>query len=514
MLFHPRSDLLWDTWLVEHEGLFYLFCIRLPADGPPGNPELTLGAGWDAISLATSPDLLHWTEQGTVLEKDAEALWLGTGMIHRAAGTFVMNFSEERPRGRQVISFATSPDLRHWTRLPRDYDLRPDGAIYAADAAASANPLPRWDSIGVIGPAEPGDPYLGLVCADLNDPPLPGQCGVLGLVTSTDGLRWSHLPPASGPGLFPSFEVPEHVAIGGRHYVLFSTNTTAGARFVPGDPAPQGGTYYVVADDARGPYSPPPVHPLLHGHRLAGREFGAYVGRPLRTSGGELLFYHHWSAGGPDGWWGPPKLLTERRPYVLGLHYWPGCEGLKKPGSQATLTASALEPLRPAGRLPVITWAVSDDSLSATDGGGTHGARWRDNRSSPEGSGRIVETGLRIDSGRGLGLWVGYRDSPSVFAALFNSQTRQLELGSAAWIKDGASLNLHVEMTADVPVTAGVTHRVRLLARHRFAELYLDDQLAASFACREDLDVTHTGFLADRASGEFTAPRRWVLDAG
>src|SRR5262245_44365575 len=39
-----------------------------------------------------------------------------------------------------------------------------------------------------------------------------------------------------------SFEVPEHFELGGRHYVLFSTNTTAGARYVPGDPLPQGGT--------------------------------------------------------------------------------------------------------------------------------------------------------------------------------------------------------------------------------------------------------------------------------
>src|SRR5262249_24756216 len=238
MLYHPSSDLLWDTWLVEHDGLFYLFYIRLPAAGPSDSPELTLGVGWDAISLATSPDLLHWTEHGRGLEKEREALWLGPGMIHRAAGAFVMNFSEERPRGHQVVSFATSPDLRHWTRLPREYDLRPDGKIYQADAAASADPLPRWDSVGVIEPAGPGEPYLGVLAADLKAPELPGQCGVLGLVSSTDGLRWSHLPPAAGPGMFPSFEVPEHVEISGRHYVLFSTNTTAGARFVPGDPAP------------------------------------------------------------------------------------------------------------------------------------------------------------------------------------------------------------------------------------------------------------------------------------
>ena len=251
MLFHPESDLLWDTWLIEHDGMFYLFYIRLPRSGGPDPATLTMGAGWDAINLATSADLLHWTEYGTVLEKDPAAVWLGTGMIHRSGDTFVMNYSEERPAGRQVICFATSTDLMHWDKLPGDADLRPDGAVYQADAARSADPLPRWDSIGIIAPAAAGGDYYGVLAADLADPPLPGQCAVLGLVSSADGITgWRPLPPATAPGLFPSYEVPEHAEICGRHYVLFSTNTTAGARFVPGDPLSQGGTYYVVSDDA------------------------------------------------------------------------------------------------------------------------------------------------------------------------------------------------------------------------------------------------------------------------
>ena len=233
MLFHPASDLLWDTWVVEHDGLFYLFYIRVPGDRLADSPEFTFGSGWDAVNLATSPDLLHWTEAGTVLAKDPEAHWLGTGMIHRAGGQWIMNFSEERPRGCQVISFATSADLRTWTRLPRERDLRPDGKWYVGDAAGSANPLPRWDSLGIIPPAADRDGYLGVLAADAASPSLPGQCGVLGLMSSADGISWQPLPPATPPGLFASYEVPEHVELNGRHYVLFSTNTTAGARYVP-----------------------------------------------------------------------------------------------------------------------------------------------------------------------------------------------------------------------------------------------------------------------------------------
>ena len=104
-------------------------------------------------------------------------------MIHRARGQFVMNFSEERPRGHQVISFATSADLRTWQRLPRDRDLRPDGCLYQRDAALSADPLPRWDSIGIIPPGPGQSDFLGLLAADTASPALAGQCGVLGLLS-------------------------------------------------------------------------------------------------------------------------------------------------------------------------------------------------------------------------------------------------------------------------------------------------------------------------------------------
>jgi beta-fructofuranosidase len=515
MLFHPASDLLWDTWLVEHDGLFYLFYIRVPRSGGPDPATLTMGAGWDAINLATSPDLLHWTERGTVLEKDPAAVWLGTGMIHRSGELFVMNYSEERPAGRQAICFATSPDLLHWDKLPGS-DLRPDGVLYQAEAELSADPLPRWDSIGVIPPAAPGGEYLGVLAADQVDPPLAGQCAVLGLLSSADGISWRPLPPATAPGLFPSYEVPEHVEIAGRHYVLFSTNSTAGARFVPGDPLSQGGTYYVVSDSVRGPYVRPPAHPLLHGHRIAGREFATYVGRPLRTSGGELLLYHHWAADPPDGWWGPPKRLVERRPYVLGLDYWPGCEALKDPAGQLSLAGSEVRPLPSAGALPVVTWAVTGTDVVARNAGGAHGAAWLagpadGDAPDPQPAGRIIETGVRIDAGRGLGLWVRHAGRETMFAACLNAETQQVEFGTLTWYKDGSSLKLDVEEQVGFGITAGVTHQVRLLLRYRYAELYIDDQLVRSFVCRAELDPAAAGFFSDVADGAFRAPRSWPM---
>jgi hypothetical protein len=354
-----------------------------------------------------------------------------------------------------------------------------------------------------------------VLAADQADPPLPGQCAVLGLLSSPDGLAWRRLPPATAPGLFPSYEVPEHVEISGRHYVLFSTNTTAGARFVPGDPLSQGGTYYVVSDTVRGPYVRPPAHPLLHGHRVTGREFATYVGRPFRTSAGELLMYHHWAAEPPDGWWGPPKRLVERRPYVLGLDYWPGCEALKDPAPQARLDGSEVRPLPSSGALPVVTWTVAGTDLVAGNAGGAHGASWLAGLSGAEPAqppaGRIIETGVRIDAGRGLGLWVRYAGRETMFAASLNAETQQVELGTLTWYKDGSSLKFDVEEQVGFGVTAGVTHRVRLLLRDRYAELYIDDQLVRSFVCRAELDPAAAGFFSDVADGVFRNPRSWRM---
>lgn len=232
MLYRPEHDLMWDTWLVERDGLFHLFYIRISPQAPASTLRPTIGDGWDGISLAVSSDLLHWQEVGPVLEKHPDAAWLGTGMIYRVDDWYVMNFSEERPAGHQVVCLARSRDLLRWERLAAEYDLYPDPRHYQTRQEESADPLPRWDSIGVVPPTDPGGAYVGFICANARGT-LPGQCGTLGLLRSPDGLHWEQLPPVVEPGLFPSYEVPEHVAFDGRHYVLFCTNSTAGPRFDP-----------------------------------------------------------------------------------------------------------------------------------------------------------------------------------------------------------------------------------------------------------------------------------------
>lgn len=514
MLFRPKQELLWDTWLVLHSGVYYLFYIRVSLPAP------SLYEGWgiaiNGISMARSYDLLHWEEVGPVLEKHPKAIWLGTGMIHKAGNDFVMNFSEERPVGHQVICLAKSQDLLRWNRLSVEYEIRPDSRYYQTEQSESADPLPRWDSLGVVPPSDKRSEYLAFICANAREV-LPGHCGTLGLLQSRDGLHWEQLPPVVEPGLFPSYEVPEYVRFDGRHYVMFSTNTTAGPRFDPRAKGPHGGTYYVVADNIKGPYVKPPSNYLLLGQRDTAHVFGTYVGRSVRTDEGECLFYHHWTVNFPEGWWGPPKVLVERQPYQLGLNYWFGCEGLKASLLAEGVQEEALRPLKAAGKVPVIEWSANDGSVEAVNRGGAQGASWevppgeRSQSFTDLSDGRVLETRVRIQQGRGLGIWIGYHDESDSVAVLLNAEAGAVEFGRLAYCKDGASLVFEPKERILWPIGTGVSHALRVLARRNFVEVYLDDRLVHSFCSQKELDANRLGFYAELAGGDFLMPRLWAM---
>ena len=58
---------MWDTWLYLYDGVYYLY--YLAKSGPQ----------WDNISMATSPDGVHWKEIERILSKREDVTWMGTG---------------------------------------------------------------------------------------------------------------------------------------------------------------------------------------------------------------------------------------------------------------------------------------------------------------------------------------------------------------------------------------------------------------------------------------------------
>jgi len=515
MLFRPKHELLWDTWLVPHGGNYYLFYIRI-SESETSSPKPTIGEGWNGISLALSKDLLHWEEVGPVLEMHPEAALLGTGMVYRVDHQFVMCFCEERPTGSSVICFARSEDMLNWERLPEEYDLRANTRYYQREQAESADPIPRWGDLGVVPPTGDQKEYLGFTVANARGT-LPGECGTLGFLRSQDGLKWEALPPVVAPGLFPSYEVPEYVRFGKRHYVLFSTNSTAGPRFDPYAVGPHSGTYYVVGDTATGPYVRPPHDCLLLGTRNTTRLFQTYVGRPMRIAPDQVLFYHQWSAGYPIGWAGTPKVLVERAPYQLGLDYWTGCEGLKGTALGNGVLEGAIIPLKTAGQVPVIDWSANNGSVQAVNRGGTHGVTWEVARGKPSQSftdlsdGRVLELGIRIRQGRGLGIWIGQRNVSDSLAILLNAEAGAVEIGALSYTRHGASYLFQPDERISWPVATGVRHDLRVLVRRNFIEIYLDERFVHAYVSQEKLDTDNLGFCAELATGDFITPRIWAM---
>jgi len=92
-----RTGNMWDTWLYLHQGDYYLYYLA-NAHGQ-----------WDNISMARSPDGVHWNEIGRVLSKGRGVTWMGTGSTCKSPnfvkdGKFFMNFSEWKGP-RQTIFF-------------------------------------------------------------------------------------------------------------------------------------------------------------------------------------------------------------------------------------------------------------------------------------------------------------------------------------------------------------------------------------------------------------------------
>ncbi|MFH1922627.1 MAG: LamG-like jellyroll fold domain-containing protein [Planctomycetota bacterium] len=182
MFYRPRSrqtGRMWDTWLYLHEGTYYLYYLA--------NRQ----ARWDNVSLATSPDGVHWQERGPVLSKRDDAVWMGTGSTwrspnHPTDGKFFLNFSEWRGP-RQTIFFAESSDLAQWKRLGDQYEFKQDTRWYELNG--------RWDCIYTI--PRPGGGLYGYWTAT----PKPETGGRFGFGQTLDGVTWEALPPPKTPGV-------------------------------------------------------------------------------------------------------------------------------------------------------------------------------------------------------------------------------------------------------------------------------------------------------------------------
>lgn len=497
MLFTPENYKLWDCWILHREGKYYLYHLSL-------RKELLGKSGWEGINLAISDDCVHWKEYGRVLEKSPEAEWIGTGMIQKIGDRYLMNFSEEKPKGTQRVYFAESKDLLNWKRIEGAV-CRPDGVYYMDKPDDISNTIPRWDSVGIVDATEDkGAPYYGFVTSNTLQNKLPNKSGSLGLLTSEDGLHWRCLPNAfPDTDAFPAFEVPEHVELNGRHYVLFCTSSYLGFRFDSLSEDMSGGTFYVTADSLTGPYRLPDGDFMLQGTRNNEKVSMVTVGRPLKV-GDQTWYYHIWGDNGPDGWVGTVKLLEEESPYRLRLKYNPVNDVLfgKELAGQSYFQGAAL--VKNVGKLPPMRFFAEKNALRFENLGTSAALEGMPLSGSVGGGlsdlsdGRIVTAALTIADGEGAGVYFGTSDGkrPGVFV---NRKRGRVEFG---FVKDGWGPNLvfvgDLYQKTEIPETV----RLLLLVRREFFELYLNGIYVSSWRSGESIDPNRFGAYFEDASGK------------
>lgn len=275
--FKPERLLMWDTWIYCYNNIFFLYYLTAA-------PE---ERAWNGVGLAISLDGVYWKNHGKVIEKAADATWLGSGAVWPVINStgqkekFIMNFSEFRSsgsEGRQTIFFAESQDLVHWTPLGSEYEFRQDMRWY--------KPNGRWDNMWSV--PRPGGGYYGYWAATPKD----NKVG-LGFGESSDGVTWRALKPPVlsdvplGPPILESPEVGAVYAREGKYYALVGLDdldplvNNDFTDFRPGHTT-------FVAESPLGLFAPAPKNRRL----LVGN--ASYFVRFVETPDGVLVNHHSW----------------------------------------------------------------------------------------------------------------------------------------------------------------------------------------------------------------------------
>lgn len=401
-----RTGNMWDTWLYLHEGSYYLYYLAKSR------------GQWDNISLARSPDGVHWTESGRVLAKGPGVTWMGTGSTWKSPrfaqdGKFFMNFSEWKGP-RQTIFFAESQDLVHWTRLGHEYEFVQDERWYQRNG--------RWDCIWTI--PRPGGGLYGYWTAT----PKAETGGRFGFGETVDGITWQALAPPQVAGVGEG-EVGAIEKIGDKYYMMFGTG---------------GLMVTLIADRPEGPFVAAKKNlRLLAGH--------TYFSRFFPVPGG-VLVNHHSIARDGQVYFGTLKATVLDGEGTLRLGWWPGNEELK---DQAVEVEPP--PLRSLAAPAVATLASQFDT----------------------GHGLILEGTLQLPvspDSPPVGLFVAHgHDAGTAILVQAGGLT---ELGPMR--ADGTGFK--AEHRIDREWKFGPTVRFRLLLKGSLLEFYLDDLLLQCYS--------------------------------
>ena len=167
----------------------------------------------DVVQHAVSTDGLSWRSLPAAIrtgepgEADDDQIWT-MSVTERGERDYVMLYTSlsRADHGRvQRTSLATSSDLIHWTKSPRNPVASADARWHEADPA-------EWGAVSWRDPKpiRVGNRWFATVCAREKNGPLTRR-GCVGLIESTDLEHWEVSPPLFAPRGYWDLECPQVV---------------------------------------------------------------------------------------------------------------------------------------------------------------------------------------------------------------------------------------------------------------------------------------------------------------
>lgn len=277
---------VWDFWIARDRQNWHIFYLRAPkslVDPDRRHRNATIGH-------ARSSDLRRWEVLADPFSRGPAGAWddlaLWTGSVLRVADVWWMFYTgvSTNDDGKvQRIGAAVSSDLITWSKVTSNPLCATDPTWYETydpDAWYEEAWRDPW-----VFPDPAGTAFHMFIAARDRSGP-PSSRGVIGHATSPDLLSWTVHPPVARPRAYGHLEVPQHVSLEGRHYILFSVQGS----MQPGVTADEAltGIGYLMADSVGGPYGEGPT-PFVHADRVG----TLYAGRIIFDGGGPFLIATH-----------------------------------------------------------------------------------------------------------------------------------------------------------------------------------------------------------------------------
>jgi beta-fructofuranosidase len=241
----------------------HLFYLTLPNHDVIGHSVSLDGLTWKEL-----PDALHTGDPGSC---DDDMIWTMSVLAYENHYNMFYTALSKADQGQvQRIALATSGDLIHWKRYPKNPIGQASARWYETEPIRG---MVSWrDPYPIL---EQGALYL-LVCARKKSGPISRR-GCVGLMSHHNHGGWKVEAPLYAPTHYMDWEVPVLLKLHGRYYLFGSIIETSCC-------------HYRMAGRFRGPYYTPPNDRIL--------PEGNYANRVCMWKGTYLMF--HWLETNPD----------------------------------------------------------------------------------------------------------------------------------------------------------------------------------------------------------------------